>query len=114
VLEVELLLSALLYRHREPEPRGLPVARDVGPELLVHQDAGGLRIDALVQGPFRALVDHALGVGDPGRLLLVRLPRDAEELLLERPSMVERQDVQRSVVPECHLVTPFRSSAVPW
>ena len=109
VLEVELLLPALLDRHRQPEPRGLRVAGDVGPELLVDQDAGGLRFDALVQGPFRALVDHALGIGDPRGLLLVRLPGHTEELLLERTSMIERQDVERLVVPERHLVTPSRA-----
>jgi len=43
--------------------------------------------------PFEALEDQVLGVGDDRRLLGVGLTLDAEELLLERPAVVEREDV---------------------
>src|SRR5262245_14624783 len=102
VLEVELILPALLHRHREAEPHGLRVARDAGSELLVHEHPSRRRVNALVQRAARPLEDDALGVCDLAGLVLVRLALDAEELLLERPSVIERQDVQLPVVPELH------------
>ena len=48
------------------------------------------------------LVDQVLGVGDRRRLLGRRVALDPEHLLLERPAMVEREDVQLAVVAEGH------------
>jgi hypothetical protein len=43
-----------------------------------------------------------LGVGDDGGLLGVRFAVDPEELLLERATVVEREDVQPVVVSGVH------------
>jgi hypothetical protein len=48
-LEVELVLAALLDRHRQTEPHGLGIGRDARAELLVDQHAGGRSVHALVQ-----------------------------------------------------------------
>ena len=63
-----------------------------------------------------ALEDQVLGVRDLVRLLGGRVALDPEHLLLERPAVVEREDVEHAVVAECHrfsfvsnnpLYTPF-------
>ncbi len=106
VLEVELVLPALLHRHRELDAALVRVAGDVGAELLVHQHPHRLA-DRLLGGPVgggeRPLVDHGLRIGDALSLLGRGVARDPEELLLERPAMIEREDVELPFVAECHL-----------
>src|ERR687891_79874 len=102
VLEVELVLPALLDGHGQDQPGRLRVPRGVGAELLVDEHACGLAWNALVERPLRALVDHVLRVRDACGLLGVRLTGHTEELLLERASVVEREDVERLVVAERH------------
>ena len=107
VLEVELVLAGLLDRHRQLEAVLARLLGDVRAELLVDEHAGGARLRALVDGFEHALEDQVLGVGDLLRLLGSRVALDPEHLLLERPPMVEREDVQLAVVSESHLRSPF-------
>src|SRR5581483_1849512 len=102
VLEVELILPTLLDRHRERHPVRLGLARDVGSELLVDESPGRFTRHALVERVQQSLEDHRLGVGDACRLLGGGLTGHPEELLLERPTVIERQDVERLVVSEIH------------
>ena len=95
VLEVEFVLSGLLDRHRELVAACLRLARDVRPVLRVDEDAGELLR--------RALLDRALE-SLPDQLLRARHAPDVADHLLERPAMVEREDVEALVVSE--LVQP--------
>jgi hypothetical protein len=103
VLEVELVLAALLDRHRELEalllrPLGDPVA-----ELLVDEHAGRRGVEPALHRQLHALEDQLLGVRDRRRLLLRRVALDPEHLLLEGATVIEGQDVQLAVVAERHL-----------
>jgi hypothetical protein len=104
VLEVELVLARLLDRHREQQAALLGLAGDVlgRAELLVHQHAGHAGVDAGLDRPEHALEDQVLGVGDRLGLLGAGVALDAEHLLLERPPVVEREDVELAVVAESH------------
>jgi hypothetical protein len=102
VLEVELVLAALLGRaSREIALLGR-VAQDRGAELLVHEDAGLLLVDAAGQRGLEAVVNHLLGGGDVGRLLRGQRSLPAEHLCLERAAVVERQDVERLIEANGH------------
>src|SRR4051794_35279589 len=103
VLEVELVLTGLLGRHRGLQAVLLGLRDDLRAELLVdeHAQRGGVRAAAL-DGLEHALVDEVLGVGDRLRLLLVGIALDPEHLLLEGPAMVEGEDVELAVVSERH------------
>ncbi len=110
ILEIELLLPALLDRHGELEAAILRLTRDVATELLVDKNALDALLEATLRGCLHALVDEVLGVLDRLRLLGIGIALDPEHLLLEGPAMVERQDEELAVVPECHLIdTHFRS-----
>src|SRR5205085_5935812 len=71
-------------------------------ELLVDEQPHRILGRAVLHGPQQPFVDHALRVGDPVGLLRRRLPRDAEELLLERASVVEREDVEVALIAQRH------------
>ena len=86
--------AALLDRHRQRQAVLLGELGDVGAELLVDQHAGRLRVQAALDGLLHALEDQLLGVGDRLGLLRRGIALDPEHLLLERPSVVEGQDVQ--------------------
>src|SRR3954451_9887820 len=103
VLEVELVLTGLLGRHRGLQAGLLGLRDDLRAELLVdeHAQRGGVRAAAL-DGLEHPLVDEVLGVGDRLRLLLVGIALDPEHLLLEGPAMVEGEDVELAVVSERH------------
>ena len=107
VVEVELVLAGLLDRHRQLQPVLASLLGDVGAELLIDQHAGGAGLRALLDRLQHPLEDQPLGVGDRLGLLIGRIALDPEHLLLERPTMVEGQDVQLAVISESHLTTPF-------
>src|SRR5439155_11898598 len=111
VLEIELLLPAFLDRGRGEISLARGVAQDRGAELLVDEDTGTLLRDAGGDGGLETVVDHPLGVGDARRLLRPERPLPAEQTGLERAAMVERQDVQRAIVPEGHTSPPLPRSA---
>ena len=106
VLEVELVLAGLLGRHRQREALLGRQLGDVGAELLVDQHAGRGGVEAALDGLLHALVDQLLGVGDRLGLLGRRVALDPEHLLLERPPVVEGQDVELAVVTEGHRSLP--------
>src|SRR5690606_26205011 len=78
VLEVELVLAALLDRHRELQAAGLRILGDRAAELLVDEAAGRARLGAVLGGDHEPLVDQVLRVGDRPRLLRRRIALDAE------------------------------------
>src|SRR4029450_6470891 len=94
-LEVELVLAALLDGHGEHDPEVARGARDRGAELLVDEDPGALALEPRVERLPKAREDDPLRLLDPCDILGRRLTRDAEQLRLERPSMVEREQVDR-------------------
>src|SRR5437899_8268143 len=101
-------MRALFERHGEDVALGLRALGDRGPILLIDEQSHLVSWGAFGERPLEPLVDHALRLGDPGRLLGCGSAVDAEHLLLERASMVERQDVQRPLVPDRHLcIAPF-------
>src|SRR5207245_7043334 len=100
VLEVELRLAALLGRARCGVPLRRRIAKDGGAELLVHEDAGFLLGDAGYDGALEAVVDHLLGGRDLRRLLGGQRSLPPDHLGLERPPLVEWQDVQVSIASE--------------
>ena len=104
VLEVELVLAGLLDRHREQQAALLGLVRDAlgRAELLVHEAAGGVRVHALLGRLQQPLEDQVLRVRDRVGLLGRRVALDPEHLLLERPAVVEREDVELAAVAECH------------
>ena len=82
-------------------------AGDIGAELLVNEHAGRTWFGAAANGLEHAFEDHVLGVGDRGCLLQSRVAVDPEHLLLEGTAMVEREDVQLSVVAKSHGTPPL-------
>ena len=100
VFEVELVLPALLDRHREHVAFAPRLSSDVGAELLVDQEADVLPGRAVGHGLLEPLEDDLLGVRDPATLLRVRGTGDPQHLLLEGAPVVERQDVQVLFVSE--------------
>jgi hypothetical protein len=97
VLKIELFLSAFFGRARGCKAVRPSVLKDSGSELLVHQDASLVLRYSGFQGRSEAVVDHLLGSGDLCRLVYGQRAAPAEELVLERPSMIEGQNVKRSV-----------------
>ena len=71
VLEVELVLPALLDRHRELDTPRLGLLGDLrrAAELLVHQGAGHGWIGAAAERRLEAFEDQVLTVCDPSSLL---------------------------------------------
>src|SRR5213078_605745 len=59
-------------------------------------------IGATLQGELETLEHQVLAVGDLLDLLRGGVALDAEPLLLERPAVVERKDVQLAVVAQSH------------
>ena len=104
VLEVELVLARLLDRHREQQAALLRLLGHAlgGAELLVDEAAGGVRVHALLGRLEEPLEDQMLRVGDLLGLLGGRVALDSEHLLLERAAVIEREDVELSVVAEGH------------
>ena len=102
-LELELVDARLLGRHREREPALLGLLGDRAAELLVDQHARRLGIETGRDGLLDAFIDQLLRVGDRGGFVGRGVALDPEHLLLERPSVIEGQDVQLPVVTEGHL-----------
>ena len=76
--------------------------------VLVDYHAGCARLGTPAHCLLHALEDQPLGRGDRFGLLGRGVALDAEHLLLERPAVVEREDVQLAVVAQSHLC-PFFS-----
>ena len=94
-LEVELRTPALLDRHRERDA-GLPgTACELGPVLLVDEEAGAVLRDTVRDCQLEALVHDRLDVGHACSLVGRRCAGDAEQVAAERAAMVEGEHVQR-------------------
>jgi hypothetical protein len=106
VLEVEVVAPALLDGHGEQKAVLRCLAGDVGAELLVDEEPGGIARSSLLQRTAEPFVDDALRVDDRLGLFRSRVAGNAEHLLLERSAMVEGQDVEVSFVPERHAERP--------
>ena len=102
VLEVELVLTGLLDRHRQLQPVLTSLLRNIGAELLIDQDARRGRLGPARDRLEHPLEDQSLGVGDRCGLLGGGITLDPEHLLLERSAVVEREDVQLPVVAKGH------------
>src|SRR5262252_2570244 len=89
VFELEFLLPALLDRGRERVTARGRVAKDGGPELLVHQDACLLLWRAGFDSGLEAVVNDLLGAGDLRRLLRGQILPPSEHLQLERGAMIK-------------------------
>src|SRR4051794_21172219 len=107
VLEVELLLAGLLDRLGELEAVLARELRDVGAELLVDEHAGGVGVHTALDRDLHAFIDQLLGVADRVGLLRGGVALDPEHLLLEGAPVVEREDVELSVVAEGHGSSTF-------
>ena len=83
VLEVELVETALLDRHRQDAPVGLGLAGDGLAELLVDENTRSVVRRAVRQGELESLEDQRLRVRNRAGLLSVGVAADAEHLLLE-------------------------------
>jgi hypothetical protein len=95
-LEVELVLAATSRpASRASDPRPSPLRAISAPNCSSTRTPAASRGAPSASAASIPSYDHALRVGDRGRLLLVRLALHAEELLLERAAVVEREDVER-------------------
>ncbi len=83
VLEVELGLARLLDRHRQHVTGAAGLARHARPVLLVHQDACRVTRHPAPGCLDKPLVDHFLGVGDPGPDLVRDRVGRTEQVVLE-------------------------------
>ena len=63
------------------------------PELLVDQNACSILWYARLQGRFKTVVNHGLGVGDFRRLFRAKLAFPTEHFLLKRSAMVKGQNI---------------------
>ena len=101
VLEVELVLARLLDRHRELVATRLRLARDGRPVLRVDEHARGRLRRTELDRPLEPFPDQRLRAGHAV---------DVADHLLERPTMVERQDVELLVVAELVKSDPHQYS----
>src|SRR5882724_4104546 len=100
VLEIELVLATLLGGGGGEKPLPPGVAEDRGAELLVDEETGTFLRHPTGDGREQAVVDDRLGGRDPLGLLLGKRALPTEEARLERPAVVERKNVERSLEPE--------------
>lgn len=102
VLEIKFILPAFLSRTRSRVSLCRRVDQDGRAELLVHQDAGLLLRRASGDGEFEAVVDYQFCGCDLRGLLRAERFLPAEHLCLERSTVIEGQDVQRTVEADIH------------
>src|SRR5262249_7761761 len=114
VLEVKLVLTRLLDRHRKLQPRRTGALRNIPAELLIDQHTSSAPLRAAANRLDHPLVDQMLRVGDRRGLLGRRIALDPEHLLLERATMIERQDVEGAYVTKLlHFVPHFHPNKTP-
>src|SRR5205823_3411866 len=84
------------------------IAKDRAAELFVHENAGLLLRYSGSDGSPKGVVDHLLGGSDLRRLVRAQGAGPAEQLRLKRASMIERQNVKRSIKSQgCHAVSLY-------
>jgi hypothetical protein len=99
IFKIELGRSALLRRAGGDDTLASRIVQDGGAELLVHQDARLFLGHPGGERRLEAVVDDLLGDGDLGRLRIAERRFPAEQLGLEGAAVIERQNVQRAVIP---------------
>src|SRR6266446_6609542 len=93
VFEVEFILTTLLRRATGYVSVFNCISENRGAELLVNQDSSLIFGNAVIDGS-ESVVDYALRSSDLGRLLRAQRAVPSEHLLLERGTMVKRQNVE--------------------
>ncbi len=93
VLEIKFFLATLLSRASRYVAIRPGIAKNSGAELFVNQNSGLLLRHASVEGRLEAVVDYLLGGGDLCRLICAQRARPTEHFGLERPPVVEGQDI---------------------
>src|SRR5579863_1580523 len=107
ILKFELVLSALFRGAGGNDPVGGRVAENGRTKLLVDKDAGLVLLDAGCQRRFEPVIDDLFGAGDLRGLHIAQMRLPAEQLALERATMVERQEVKRVVPSAWHQLLPL-------
>src|SRR5204862_4932270 len=86
---------------------GSRIPQDGGAELLVHQDAGLVLRRAGRECREEAVIDDPFGGGDFCGLRLAQRGLPAEHLRLKRAAMIERLDIEWTVISSRHQPPPF-------
>ena len=89
-----------LDRHRQHDAELARLPCDLGPELLVDENAGAFPREAFVERPDESGEDDPLGLGDARRLVGGRRAHDSEQLRLERAAVIECEQVDRVWISE--------------
>src|SRR4029077_6059459 len=104
ILEIKLVLPALFGWTRGRVAVRRCIAKNGCTELFVYQDAGFLLGHAGGDGSLESVIDHLFRSSNLRCLLLSQLPFPAEQLRLERATMIEWLDVQRFIITDIHNV----------
>jgi hypothetical protein len=107
IFEIEFVLAALLRRAGGDDAFGLGIAENGGAELFIDQDARLILWHTGVKGRFESLIDDPLGTGDLGGLCFAQRRPPTEQSGLERPAVVEGQNVERTVISTRHQAVPL-------
>jgi hypothetical protein len=94
VFDVEFILTTLLRRATGYVSVFNCISENRGAELLVNQDSSLIFGNAVIDGSSESVVDYALRSSDLGRLLRAQRALPSEHLLLERGTVVKRQNVE--------------------
>jgi hypothetical protein len=100
VFEVEFILATLLRRATGYVSVFNCIAENRGAELLVNQNSSLMFGNAVIDGSNESVVDYPLHSSDLGRLLRAQRALPSEHLLLERGTVVKRQNVEGSIESE--------------
>src|SRR5262249_4004910 len=97
VLEVELLLAALLDRHREDHSKVVCGVGNSGAELLVDENPRALARHLLgIARGAEPLEDQRLRILDTSDVLGCRRACDSQQVLLEGPTVIEGEEVDHA------------------
>src|SRR5260221_1347688 len=104
VLEIKLVLAALFGRTRGRVAFRCRIAKNGSAKLLVYQNAGLLFGYASGEGGLKAVIDYLFGGSNLRCLLVSQFPFPAEQLCLERSTVIEWLDIQRLIISDIHNV----------
>ena len=109
VLEVELVGPAFLRRQRGHVSPLDRIAENTRAEFFVDEDPGTGARHALVERLSEAVIDHPLALGDDVVFISRERRGELEHAGHVGMTMIERQQVQRAGVAECHVDTCAKS-----
>src|ERR1700733_4957147 len=107
IFKVEFGLSAFLRRTGGDNALGGSVAQDGGTELFVDKNACLFSRYAVRKRGQEAFVDDLFGAGDLPRLRIAQGRLPAKQFGLERVAMIERQNVEGTIVSSRHQAAPL-------